>query len=81
MERSERRGLARLMLRYPARREALRARAAEDPGFRELCEAYETACEAADYWAKSGQPVASERAKEYNHLAVEVEKDILCNLR
>ncbi|WP_018259645.1 hypothetical protein [Methylobacterium sp. WSM2598] len=80
MERSERRGLARLLLRYPDLREALRGKAAEDATFRELCDAYEAACEAAAYWAKSTQPIGPERACEYRQLANAVEEDILRNL-
>jgi hypothetical protein len=80
MERSERRGLARLLLRYPERREALRIKAAADANFRELCDAYEAACEAASYWSKSGEPVGPERAREYTQLARDVEEDILRNL-
>ncbi|MEG9504353.1 MAG: hypothetical protein MIN69_21265 [Methylorubrum extorquens] len=80
MERSERSGLARLMLRYPDRREALRCKAAEDANFRDLCEAYEAACVAVDYWAKSAEPVGPERAVEYQQLAAAVEEDILRNL-
>ncbi|KAA0121891.1 hypothetical protein CIW48_21325 [Methylobacterium sp. P1-11] len=74
---SERRGLARLMLRYPERRAAFRRKAADDPYFLELCEAYEAACEAAEYWSKSSEPVAADRTHEYRALASEVEEDIL----
>jgi hypothetical protein len=77
MGRSERRGLARLMLRYPERREAFRRKAAEDPYFLELCDAYEAACEAAEYWAKSDEAVAPDRTHEYRGLASDVEEDIL----
>ncbi|MBD8907978.1 hypothetical protein MZTS_14920 [Methylorubrum zatmanii] len=80
MERSERRGLARLLLRYPEHREALRDKAAEGANFRELCDAYEAACEAASYWSKSGEPVGPERACEYRQLAEAIEEDILRNL-
>lgn len=80
MERSERRGLARLLLRYPDRREALRGKAAEDANFRDLCEAYESACEATGYWVKSTEPVGPERAEEYRQLAGAIEEDILRNL-
>ncbi|GJE45885.1 hypothetical protein F6X53_14730 [Methylobacterium soli] len=77
MGRSERRGLARLMLRYPERREAFRRKAADDPYFLELCDAYEATCEAAEYWARSSEPFAPERTCEYRRLATDVEEDIL----
>ncbi|KQO85760.1 conserved protein of unknown function [Methylorubrum extorquens] len=74
---SERRGLARLMLRHPQRRAAFRRLAADDPYFLELCEAYEAACAAVEFWAKSNDPAAPDRTCEYRVLAAEVEKDIL----
>ncbi len=80
MERSERRGLARLLLRYPDRREALRGKASEDANIRELCDAYEAACEAAAYWARSTELIGPERASEYRQLADAIEEDILRNL-
>lgn len=77
MDQAQRRGLARLMLRWPGRRVELREKCARDPRLVELCEAYEAACEAATYWAKSPAPVANQRAAEYNALASATEQDIL----
>jgi hypothetical protein len=77
MEQAQRRGLARLMLRWPDRRAALREKCARDPPLVELCEAYEAACEAAAYWAKSSAAIGRERAEEYNTLASATEQDIL----
>jgi len=76
MNQAQRRGLARLMLRWPQRRTELRARCGKDTRFLELSEAYETACEAADYWAKSSSPEARARAEEYRALSSEIERDI-----
>ena len=77
MERAERRGLARLMLRHPEHREAFRRRAEADANFRELCEAYEAACGVVEYWARSNDMVAPDRTSEYHALAAAVEEDIL----
>jgi hypothetical protein len=77
MEQAQRRGLARLMLRWPDRRAALRERYGRDPRLGELCEAYEAACEAAAYWSKSPLAVGRERTAEYNALASATEQDIL----
>ncbi|KRE06726.1 hypothetical protein ASE63_23760 [Bosea sp. Root381] len=77
MDATRKRGLARLMLRWPDRRAALKERFLCDPSVSELCEAYETACEAVAYWAKSHDAVANERSDEYRSLAAETEKDIL----
>lgn len=77
MEHAQRRGLARLMLRWPSRRAELREKCARDPRLVELCEAYEAACEAASYWAKSPAPLGRQRTEEYNALASATEQDIL----
>lgn len=77
MEQAQRRGLARLMLRWPDRRAVLREKCGQDLRLVELCEAYEAACEAAAYWAKSPAAVARERVEEYNTLASATEQDIL----
>ncbi|KAB1072478.1 hypothetical protein [Methylobacterium planeticum] len=76
MERSQQRGLARLLLRHPERRQELRRKFAENAQLRELCEAYEAACEAAEYWAKSSDPVGPARTEEYRELATATEEDI-----
>ncbi len=80
MDQARKRGLARLMLLWPQHRARLRLRYAQDPGFAELCDAYETACEAASYWAKSASPVGPERAEEYRALMTATEQDILLRL-
>jgi hypothetical protein len=77
MQDAERRGLARLMLRWPAKRMELAERARVDPHFTELCEAYESACAAIEYWAHSPAPIALERLAEYRARASATETDIL----
>lgn len=77
MEATRKRGLARLMLRWPDRRTTLKARFLNDTSVSELCEAYETACEAVTYWAKSPAANASQKCEEYRALASETEQDLL----
>ncbi|GJE30330.1 hypothetical protein LDDCCGHA_0497 [Methylobacterium oxalidis] len=77
MEHSQKRGLARLLLRHPERRDELRRKYAENAHIRELCDAYEAACEAAEYWAKSSDLIGPNRAEEYRELATATEGDIL----
>lgn len=77
MDATRKRGLARLMLRWPDRRAALKERFVNDPSVSELCEAYETACEAIAYWARSPSEIANERSEEYRLIARETEQDIL----
>jgi hypothetical protein len=74
------RGMARLKLRWPERRADLERRAKEDPCFGELCEAYESACAASEFWAQSSSSAAAERTAEYQALAAATERDILFNL-
>ncbi|GAU83199.1 hypothetical protein BIWAKO_03123 [Bosea sp. BIWAKO-01] len=80
MEQAQKRGLTRLLLRWPERRAELRERFARDSGFAELCEAYEAACEAEAYWTKSTLPVGPARAREYEALVSATEQDILIRL-
>jgi hypothetical protein len=80
MSNAMRRGLARLMLRWPEKRAELVRRAQQDARFCELCEAYESACEAIEYWTHSSAPTAEERAAEYRALASATEHDILDTL-
>ena len=77
MEHAQARGLARLMLRWPERRAELRRKAADDAHLLALCEAYEAACGAAEYWAKERPPLGPDRAAEYRDLASDTEEDIL----
>lgn len=77
MEKAQRRGLARLMLRWPHKRATLKALFDRDARLAELCEAYEVACEAAAYWGKSSSAAAAERAQEYRSLMMATEQDIL----
>lgn len=80
MDQAQKRGLARLLLRWPERRSELRQRFAWDPRLVELCEAYEVACEAAAYWSKSSDEVGPARVREYQSLAIDTEQDILIRL-
>ena len=77
MESAQRRGLARLMLRWPDRRELLARRAREDTHVGELCEAYESACNAVEHWLRSPASVAQDRILEYRGLVKATEEDIL----
>ncbi|CAN7146348.1 hypothetical protein LJR009_000021 [Bosea sp. LjRoot9] len=80
MDQAQKRGLARLMLRWPERRAALQQRFRHDQRLVELCEAYETACEAISYWSKCPAPVGPARMQEYQALASATEQDILIRL-
>ncbi len=53
MTREQRAGLARLMLRWPEDRAALRLAGASDHILLDLCEGYDLACDAAVYWSSS----------------------------
>lgn len=76
MNQEQRRGLARLMLRWPHRRADLSERYGQAPRFLELFEAYEAASRAADYWANSNLPEGRVRVEEYRALISEIESDI-----
>lgn len=77
MDITRKRGLARLMLRWPDRRAELAQRFDNDPSMSELCEAYDTACEAISYWSRCPSSIARLRAEEYQSLAADTEQDIL----
>lgn len=68
MTREQRAGLARLMLRWPEGRAALRLKGASDLMMLELCAGYERACDAATYWSKSNSPGAISIADEYRDI-------------
>ena len=80
MEQAQKRGLSRLLLRWPERRAALRTSMAHDPQLAELCEVYETACVATEYWMKSNAAIAPVRVAEYTDLASAMEQDIIKRL-
>ncbi|KRE20601.1 hypothetical protein ASE66_07010 [Bosea sp. Root483D1] len=80
MEQAQKRGLSRLLLRWPDRRAALRLSVARDPQVAELCEAYEAACVATEYWLRSSAAIAPLRVAEYNDLASAMEQDIIGRL-
>jgi hypothetical protein len=81
MEQTQRRGMAKLMLRWPKYRVALRERAMADPYLLELIGAYESACEAFDYWSSATVAVAGDRANEYRELLLATEDDILARVK
>lgn len=72
----QRAGLARLMLRWPEDRTALREKGASDEILLDLFESYDLACNAADLWAKSDMPGAAEIADEYRSIISELELDL-----
>ena len=78
--RSARRGLSRLMLRWPAFRGVLASCAEADDEFASLCEIYAEAQDALEAWRKSGHVSAPARATEYMEMVSEIENDILDKL-
>lgn len=65
--------MARLILRWPEGRTALRAKSVSDPVLIELSEEYDLACNAAVHWSKSDTPGAADIAGEYRSLVAELE--------
>jgi hypothetical protein len=80
VEHAQKRGLARLLLRWPEYRSNLSRRAKSDPDLMDLIGAYETACEAVEYWSRATGTVANERAEEYRQLLIATEHDILAKV-
>jgi hypothetical protein len=72
-----RRGAARLALRWPRIRAELGRRVKSDVGVAELCEAYEAAYVATEYWLHSQAQVAPARIEEYRMLVAATEREIL----
>ena len=77
LSRSARRGLSRLMLRWPARRAVLANRAETDEEFASLCEIYAEAHDALETWRRSEHPLSDARVSEYRELVAEIEGEIL----
>ena len=77
MDKARRPGAARFALRWPKNRAELQRRINSDVHLAELCEAYEAACVATEYWLRSREAAAAARAEEYRALAFATEQDIL----
>lgn len=65
------------MLRWPALREVLTARAETDDRLASLCELYAEAHDALEAWQRSSHALASARASEYLEILAEIEGEIL----
>lgn len=76
MTREQQAGLARLMLRWPEGRVALRLAGNADQILLDLCESYDLACAASDYWSKLTVPGADKIADEYRNLVTELEVEV-----
>lgn len=72
----QRAGLARLMLRWPEDRAALREKGASDEILLDLCESYDLACNAAAHWSKLDTPGAAGIADEYRSIVFELEFEV-----
>ena len=72
--------LDRLNRRFPGREGAIRRRMSNDPSFREMCQDFEDASAALDYWRSAPQRAAG-RASEYRDLVSELETEIEAALR
>lgn len=72
----QKRGLARLLIRWPDRRDQL-VRAARSQTMMDICESYELAWSAALHWAKAPGSKAAEIATEYRLLIIEIEQEVL----
>jgi hypothetical protein len=72
---SERRGLSRLMLRFPSARDELRQLYRSDPLFPALCGAYEEALDALKIREKSTK-VPADELLDYRQLVIDIESDV-----
>lgn len=75
MDRAERAGLSRLMLRWPSRRAEL-LRCAEANQLRDLFSSYELACTAREYWSKLSTDASMEITDDYDKLITDLEEDL-----
>ena len=67
--------LDRLNLRFSGQAGAIRSRMKVDPSFRELCQDFEAAAAALDYWQAPSRRSA-QRIKDYRDLVSELEMEI-----
>lgn len=70
-----------ILARLHEARVEIELRMLRDPGFRTLCEDYGAAVEALEHWKRSPRRDAEQRAGEYQALILDLEKDILRELR
>jgi hypothetical protein len=75
-EPQERRGLPRLLLRFPYARNALTSRYISDSDFRALCAAYEDAHDALKMREQASTAITREMA-DYQQLVLDMESDII----
>jgi hypothetical protein len=73
---AERRGLFRLMSKWPEMRPQLADCGSSDPDFISLCELYDEACAALENWRRSPAAVAPARIAEYEQLVSDLEIDV-----
>ncbi|MEK9283034.1 hypothetical protein MTR72_25965 [Bradyrhizobium sp. ISRA442] len=72
-----------IVARFPQRELDIRRRFGRDASFRSICSDYEEATKALRHWQKTleeADPERDRRVKEYNHLLVELEEEILAYL-
>jgi hypothetical protein len=77
---SSRRGAARMAMQCPQLRASLFQYIGEDARLADLCDAYETACAAREYWLHSSADIGSTREHEYRTVAAEVAGEIIAAL-
>lgn len=61
---------------FPDKTLAIDLLMAQDPEFRAMCEDYDACVNAFRYWAKSGEPEAEIRVREYRALIRELKEEV-----
>ena len=69
-------GLYLILQRFPDHKDVLRQMSRESESFKSICHNYQKCTEALNYWAKSTQPEAPDRHREYKMLLDELETEI-----
>ena len=71
----------RILARFTELKSEIQETALRDARFRGLCEDYEAATEALEFWSRSGDPRRSKMMSEYRELLADLETEIFSLVR
>ena len=70
-----------ILQHFPEKADDLLMLMSQNPDFQDLCDDYDICAQALRYWIKSPAPEAKERIAEYRTIALELEEEIVQQLK